>query len=52
MKAIKLVMMNKTNNFLIDRIKTKKKENGKEGTLTVLMILLIQMNYQQDYRTL
>ena len=46
MKAIKLVMMNHTSNFLRDRNKTRKKL-----TLTVLMILLIKMNYQQNYPT-
>ena len=50
MKAIKQVMSNHTSNFLRDRRKTRKK--GKKNlTLTVLMILLIQMNYRQNNQT-
>ena len=45
MKAIKLVMMNHMSNLLRDRIKTRKKR------YCDIMILLIQMNYQQNYPT-
>ena len=45
MKAIKLVMMNHTSNILRDRIKTRKKR------YCDIIILLIQMNYQQNYPT-
>ena len=51
MKAIKLVIMNHASHFLRDRNKRRKKKNREKMTLTVLMILLIQKNYQQNYQT-
>ena len=49
-EAIKLVMINHASHFLRDRNKRRKTESGKKLTLTVIMILLIQKNYQQNYQ--